>query len=137
MTNYLISTAGNSLSISKELHKLSQPDYSNGNMIFDVINHPSNGETALVVEDLDYEILVHPNNNLDNLKTLLTAYDEAAKAELEAYIDTIAIEQVGEEPASGWVLGRFPFRNVVEGYVDIHDQQYMFDNGWPVEDPSN
>ena len=131
--NYLISQAGDSLAISQELGNLYtlQDKYQS---IFGVITHPSNAQTALVVEDLDYEILVHPNKDLTALKDLLTdpPYDASVKATLEAYIDSIVIPQSPPEPPSGYVLGRFPFRNVVEGFVDIHDEQYMIDNGWDI-----
>ena len=131
--NYLISEAGSSLEISQELWNLSVLGQREG-QIFEVITHPSNGFTALVVGNLDTEILVHPNKNTDRLKELLTdpPYDQATKDQLEAYIDSVVIPQEPPEPPSGYVLGRFPFRNVVEGYVPIHDEQYMIDNGWEI-----
>jgi hypothetical protein len=132
--NYTISTSGNSLEVSQELAKLAMT--GEDAQVFETITHPDTGHTALVIGGLDTLIKVHPNKDLTRLKELLTAYDQETKDALESYIDSIIEPQVGEEPDSGWVLGRFPFRNVVEGYVTIYDQQYMFDNGWPVPDPN-
>lgn len=129
--NYLISEAGDSKAISYELANLSKLNPIEV-YVFSVITHPTNGQTSLVVADLDYEILVHPNKDLSTLKDLLSdpPYDPVVKQQLEDYINSIVVPQLPPEPASGYILGRFPFRNVVEGYVPIHDEQYMIDNGW-------
>ena len=131
---YLISEEGKSQAISRELANLAFLTPNNSS-IFEVIKHPTNGFTALVVADLDYQILVHPNKDLQPLINLLSnpPYDPEVIAQLTAYVESIVIPQLPPEPPSGYVLGRFPFRNVVEGYVDIHDAQYMTDNGWFTE----
>ena len=128
---YLISEEGKSQDISNELANLAFLT-PNDSSVFGVITHPTNGFTSLVVDDLDYEILVHPNKDLTALKDLMSdpPYDPVVVQQLEDYIDSIVIPQLPPEPPSGYVLGRFPFRNVVEGYVPIYDVQYMIDNGW-------
>ena len=129
--NYLISEEGKSREISYELANLAFLIHDDS-YTFEVITHPTNGQTALVVNDLDYEILVHPNKDLTALKDLMSnpPYDPVVVQQLEDYIDSIVIPQLPPEPSSGYVLGRFPFRNVVEGYVPIHDNEYMVNNGW-------
>ena len=131
---YLISEGGKSAAISYELANLAFLTSREANVI-EVITHPTNGFTSLVVADLDYEILVHPNKDLTALKDLMSdpPYDPVVVQQLEDYIDSIVIPQLPPEPPSGYRLGRFPFRNVVEGYVNIHDAQYMIDNGWFTE----
>ena len=127
--SYLINTEGNSALISKELVNLSI--LNNDDLdAFPYISHPSNGETALVIENMDDEILVHPEADTTELKNLLTAYTEEQKVELDAYIDSLRIDTSGEEPPSGWVFGRFTMRSVTEGFTDIYEYQYMVDNGW-------
>ena len=116
----------NAEEISKELFRLSVPTDNTGNCMFEVIT--KGNESALRI-NLDEDILIHPLKSTEYLKTLID-YTETQKNQLDAYLDTIQIEQVGEEPASGYVLGRFPFRNIVEGFTDIKDEQWMIDNGW-------
>ena len=121
----------NALALNIELYKLSVLD--NTEMAyFETITHPDSGDTAMGIVDLDYEILVHPNCDVEELKSLVTAYTPEQEEQLGNYIDSIAIPQTGTEPKSGFILGRFPFRNIVEGFVDIHDEQYMIDNGWNI-----
>lgn len=116
----------NAEEISKELFRLSVPNDDSDNCMFEVL---TKGDESALRINLDQDILIHPLNNTEYLKTLID-YTETEKAQLDAYLDTVKIDQVGEEPPSGYVLGRFPFRNIVEGFTDIRDEQWMIDNGW-------
>jgi len=128
--NYVISTTGNSNFINIELMKLSVLDNEKIGY-FDVITHPESGHTALCIGDLDTEILVHPNCDLTMLKQLTTAYTDEQKVIFEAWIKSFSDGILNEpEPKSGYVLGRFAIRLLLEGYVDIQDDEYMIKNGW-------
>ena len=116
----------NAEEISKELFRLSRPNDNTNNCMFGFL---TKGDESALQIDLDEETLIHPLKNTEYLKTLIN-YTETQKVQLDAYLDTIQIEQVGEEPPSGYVLGRFPFRNIVEGFADIKDEKWMIDNGW-------
>jgi len=121
----------NAKEISKELFKLGVLNNLD-NSLFSVITH-ENGLTALEF-DLDEDVLIHPNFNVTKLIEL-TDYTPEQQIDLANYFDSIKIDQAGEEPKSGFVLGRFPFKNIVEGYTDIKDYEYMEANGWfPIED---
>lgn len=118
----------NAIEISKELYRLSRPiDFESDSMMFGVITH-SDKRTALEV-DLDAEILIHPLKDTTTLKNLVNYTPEQVQ-QLEDYFDSVQLDQDGEEPESGWVLGRFPFGNIVTGFTEIYDEQYMINNGW-------
>lgn len=125
--NYIITN--NAIELNIELFKLSVLNNTQLGC-FEVITHPTSGDKAFVINDLDTEILVHPNCDTTRLKELVIAYTEEQKEQLGEYIDSIAIPQSPPEPASGYILGRFPFRGIVEGYTDIWSKQSMIDTGW-------
>ena len=116
----------NAEEISKELFKLSRPNDYSDNCMFDVL---TKGKESALRINLDADILIHPLKNTEYLKTLID-YTTEQKSQLDAYLDSVEVEQVGEEPLSGYVLGRFPFRNIVEGFTEIKDEQWMIENGW-------
>lgn len=124
---YLISTTGKSKLISEALLALSIGE-SLGE-VYSTITHPTNGQTAIEVFNMDSEVLVSPTADTTQLKELLN-YTEAQKAELDAYIDTLRIDESGQEPVSGWVYGRFTIGSVTEGFIPIYGHQYMVDNDW-------
>ena len=136
---YIITNSAKEINI--ELMRLSVlSNKSNG--YFKVIEHPQTKETAFVFEDvkdsegnvigsqLDTEILVNPNSDTSRLIELTTAYTEEQKTELDTYIKTIPSIQEGKTPKGGCLLSRFPFRNLVEGYIDIKEHEYMDQEGW-------
>ena len=124
----------NAKDISKELFRLSNPNDTEGSL-FGIVTHV-NGETALEF-DLEDKVLIHPNFDVTKLIEL-TNYTPQQQAGLSAYFNSIKINEVGEEPKSGFVLGRFPFKNIVVGYADIKDLEYMEENGWfPNEEINN
>ena len=124
--NYIITE--NAIEISKEIYRLSRPtDYDVESLNFGTLTH-EDGRTALVF-DLDYEILIHPLKDTARLIEL-TNYTPQQVIQLNAYFDDVQKAQDGEEPLSGWVLGRFPFRNIVEGYVTIYTEDEMILDGW-------
>ena len=116
----------NAQEISKELFSLGVPNNTNGSL-FGVITH-ENGETALEF-DLEDKVLIHPNFDVTKLIEL-TNYTIEQQVNLQGYFNSIKINQLGQEPASGFVLGRFPFQNIVVGYTEIRDKEYMEANGW-------
>ena len=123
----------NAQDISKELFTLGVPNNANGSL-FGVITH-ENGETALEF-DLDDDVLIHPNFNVTKLIEL-TDYTTQQQIDLTNYFESIKIDEVGNEPKSGFVLGRFPFKNMVVGYTEIRDKEYMEANGWFPNDNIN
>ena len=119
----------NAKEISEELFKLSRPNNNNG-LMFGYIE--KDGEFALEI-DLDAEVLIHPLKDTTKLKELINYADEQ-KEQLDAYLDSVEIKQTEPEPPSGYVLGRFPFRNIVEGFTEMKDREWMVLNGWIIED---
>ena len=116
----------NAQEISKELFSLGVPRNINGSL-FGVVTH-ENGETALEF-NLEDKVLIHPSFDVTKLIEL-TNYTPQQQIDLTNYFESIKIDEVGEEPASGFVLGRFPFQNIVVGYTEIRDKEYMEANGW-------
>ena len=122
--NYIITD--NAKEISKELFTLGVPN-NKDNSFFGVITH-KDGYTALEIK-LEEDILIHPNFNVTKLIEL-TDYTPQQQIDLSNYFESIKIDEVGEEPKSGFALGRFPFKNIVVGYTEIKDYEYMEANGW-------
>ena len=122
--NYIITE--NAKEISKELYKLSVPNDIESSLLG--VMHHENGETALYF-NLDENVLIHPSFDVTRLIEL-TNYTPEQQINLKAYFDSIKIDEVGDAPESGFYLGRFPFKNIVVGYADIKDQEYMESNGW-------
>ena len=116
----------NAIGISKELFRLGVPTDENSSL-FGTVTH-ENGEIALSF-NLDENVLIHPNFDVSKLIEL-TDYTQEQQLSLQAYFNDVKINQFGKEPNSGFVLGRFPFENIVVGYADVKDQDYMKANGW-------
>lgn len=123
--NYIISN--NAKEISKELFNLGVPD-NNEISLLRTVTHPETNETALSF-NLDEEVLIHPDFNVTRLIEL-TDYTIEQQEGLQAYFESVKIEQFGDAPDSGFYLGRFPFNNIVVGYADIKDRDFMDLNGW-------
>jgi hypothetical protein len=122
--NYIITN--NALEISKELYRLSRPlDYEDNITMFKVVDL-LDGRKALMFRTED-EILVHHHRNTDNLKVLID-YSEEQIQQLEVYLESVEIRQYGRPPKSGHVLGRFPFINIVQGFTEIYDREYLITN---------
>ena len=122
--NYIITE--NAIEISKELYRLSVPNDIESSLLG--VMHHKNGETALSF-NLDENVLIHPSFDVTRLIEL-TNYTPEQQINLRAYFDSIKIDEVGDAPESGFYLGRFPFKNIVVGYADIKNQEYMELNGW-------
>ena len=120
--------APNSTDISKELHRLSMPfGYNEDVKMFDVLTH-SDGRKAMVV-DLDAEILIHPLKNTSKLQELIS-YTPEQITSLNEYLDFLLRDQPTEEPPSGFLLVRIPFRNLITGFTGVSDEEYMINDGW-------
>ena len=130
---YIISPIGNSKDISLELLKLSVLSATDGGL-YEVVNHPDNGQTALVVGDMYSDVLIHPNCDTTKIKELTPNYTLEEQQALDAYVDSLRLPQDGDEPVGGWVLGRFPFINLIAGYTVIYSYQDLYDAGWFPED---
>ncbi len=114
--------------ISEELFKISRPPHVRNprdvsRYVFGWFAHPETDEAspnfnlnALRV-DLDYQIYVHPENNLDGLLALFPEVPEAEKQQLSAYIASSA-------------TGRFRFGDIIPSTANVRDQAYMEANGW-------
>jgi hypothetical protein len=112
--------------ISYELWAISRPPaIRNQNdvttYLFGWVKHPTQDptytefvNTALEVE-LDYNIIVHPENNLTNLIALFPELSQAEKDALSGFIES---------------QQSFEFRYIVPGGVTIYTRQQMEENGW-------
>ena len=112
--------------ISYELWAISRPPaIRNPNdvttYLFGWVKHPTQDpayqevvETALDVE-LDYNIIVHPENNLTNLIALFPELSQAERDGLAAFIES---------------QQSFEFRYIVPGGVTVYTKQQMEENGW-------
>jgi hypothetical protein len=112
--------------ISYELWAISRPPaIRNPNdvttYLFGWVKHPTQDpayqevvNTALDVE-LDYNIIVHPENNLTNLIALFPELSQAEKDGLAAFIES---------------QQSFEFRYIVPGGVTVYTKQQMEENGW-------
>lgn len=119
--------------ISEELFKISRPPHVRNpkdvsRYVFGWMKHPETDDTsanfdmhALTV-DLDYQIYVHPENNLDGLLGLFPEVPEAEKQQLAAYIASSA-------------TNRFRFGDIIPSTANVRDKDYMDAEGWfPVEE---
>jgi hypothetical protein len=121
-----LTSAQRAEAISYELWAISRPPaIRNPNdvttYLFGWVKHPTQDpayteivDTALDVE-LDYNIIVHPENNLTNLIALFPELSQAEKDGLAAFIES---------------QQSFEFRYIVPGGVTIYTKQQMEDNGW-------
>jgi hypothetical protein len=112
--------------ISYELWAISRPPaIRNPNdvttYLFGCVKHPTQDSTyteivntALEV-DLNYNIIVHPENNLTNLIALFPELSQAEKDALAAFIES---------------QQSFEFRYIVPGGVTVYTKQQMEENGW-------
>lgn len=123
---YIITNNSEDISIALAKLCMANQEYP----IFDTLVHPTTGDTAMIINNLDKEILVHPNCDTHELINLVDCYTDKEEVELSDYIKSFAIPQLPPTPASGYILGRFLFRSLVDGYVDLREEQYMVDNGW-------
>jgi hypothetical protein len=112
--------------ISYELWAISRPPaIRNPNdvttYLFGWVKHPTQDSaytdivnTALEI-DLNYNIVVHPENNLTNLISLFPELSQAERDALAAFIES---------------QQSFEFRYIVPSGVTIYTKQQMEDNGW-------
>jgi hypothetical protein len=112
--------------ISYELWAISRPpQVRNPNdvttYLFGWVKHPTQDpaytdvvNTALDVE-LDYNIIVHPENNLTNLIALFPELSQAEKDGLAAFIES---------------QQSFPFQYIVPSDVTVFTYEQMKDAGW-------
>ena len=112
--------------ISYELWAISRPPaIRNPNdvttYLFGWVKHPTRDSaytdtvnTALEI-DLNYNIIVHPENNLTNLIALFPELSQAEKDGLAAFIES---------------QQSFEFRYIVPGGVTVYTKQQMEENGW-------
>ena len=129
--NYIIvqpeadmTSADRAAAITEELFRISRPDSARhakdvSRYVFGWIDHPTSGERALTV-DPDYNIFVHPDNNLDTLLSLFPEVPEAERTQLSQLIASSS---------------NFRFGDIVPSTATLRDKQYMEDNGWfPAEE---
>jgi len=112
--------------ISYELWAISRPPaIRNQNdvtaYLFGWVKHPTQDpaytevvDTALVVE-LDYNIIVHPENNLTNLIALFPELSQAEKDGLAAFIES---------------QQSFPFQYIIPQDTTVFTYEQMKDAGW-------
>jgi len=121
-------------SISEELFKISRPPHIRNprdvsRYVFGWFAHPETDDTqpnfgmnALTV-DLDYQIYVHPENDLTGLLALFPEVSETEREQLSGFISSSA-------------TNRFRFGDIIPSTATVRDKQYMDDNGWfPEETP--
>jgi len=115
-------------SISEELFKISRPPHIRNprdvsRYVFGWFAHPETDDTqpnfgmnALTV-DLDYQIYVHPENDLTGLLALFPEVSETEREQLSGFISSSA-------------TNRFRFGDIIPSTATVRDKQYMDDNGW-------
>lgn len=129
--NYIIiqpeadmTSADRAVAITEELFRVSRPESARhandvSRYVFGWIDHPENGERALSV-DLDYNIHVHPDNNLDALIALFPEVPEAERTQLSQFISSAS---------------NFRFGDIIPSTATVRDQQHMEANAWfPAEE---
>tara|TARA_R110000803_G_scaffold206969_1_gene274583 strand:+ start:663 stop:1067 length:405 start_codon:yes stop_codon:yes gene_type:complete len=132
--NYIVHT--NSEQISLLFYRLARPDsvrpsHEDNNNLYLVLTHPTTGEKAYGFEDED-DILVHHNwlgvdaDDLTNAIGLNGGLEIAFNNKIQSTI----VNQNGDEPPSGWVLGRFPSNGIMNQVGDIRGEKWMINNGW-------
>lgn len=122
--NYIITN--NAEEISKELYRLSKPlDYDSNLMLFKVVSL-LDGRKAIMF-NLDDEVLIHHHRNTETLQELID-YTDTQIESLNNYLESVEVRQYGRPPKSGYVLGRFPFKNIVVGFADVYDKEYLITN---------
>lgn len=121
-------------SISEELFKISRPPHIRNprdvsRYVFGWFAHPETDDTqpnfgmnALTV-DLDYQIYVHPENDLAELLALFPEVSETEREQLSDFISSSA-------------TNRFRFGDIIPSTATVRDKQHMDANGWfPEETP--
>lgn len=115
-------------SISEELFKISRPPHIRNprdvsRYVFGWFAHPETDDTqpnfgmnALTV-DLDYQIYVHPENDLTELLALFPEVSETEREQLSGFISSSA-------------TNRFRFGDIIPSTATVRDKQHMDDNGW-------
>lgn len=121
-------------SISEELFKISRPPHIRNprdvsRYVFGWFAHPETDDTqpnfgmnALTV-DLDYQIYVHPENDLTELLALFPEVSETEREQLSGFISSSA-------------TNRFRFGDIIPSTATVRDKQHMDDNGWFPEETS-
>jgi hypothetical protein len=120
--------------ISEELFKISRPPHIRNpkdvsRYVFGWFAHPETDDTqpnfgmnALTV-DLDYQIYVHPENDLAELLALFPEVSETEREQLSDFISSSA-------------TNRFRFGDIIPSTATVRDKQHMDANGWfPEETP--
>jgi hypothetical protein len=105
--------------ITRELYCITVPndiqeDYQKEGIVFNLVKHPDNVQTALHI-DLDFVIPVNSFANLSKLVSLFPELTEEEKTDLQSYI-------LSSE--------KFVFANIIPSTTTVRDYQYMVDNGW-------
>ena len=136
--NYIIHT--DAQDISTEFYRLSRPlPLPSGDEVYsmyDVHTHPTDGRKAFAF-DVDYPILVHHDwdgVDADTLATLIGLNTGQAIAFNNQIQSTIKLPQ-GEEPISGFILGRFPSSSIMNQVGEIKSLTFMENDGWFPTDP--
>ena len=90
-------------------------------LLFPVIEHPETGDLAMNV-DMEKMIQVNTQSDINGLKNLITKF---TVKQIEFSVD--AIESVVEDDA---ILGMVKFGDIIDGFVNIKNDQYMQNEGW-------
>ena len=124
--NYIIHN--NAEEISKQFYRLSRPDNNIGSM-YPVFTHPTSGDTAFGYEDGEPILVSHNIVNANDLINAIGLTGGQANSFENKIQSTIVIPQ-GQEPASGYVLGRFPSSGIMNQVGEIKSKNWMESNGW-------
>ncbi len=133
MANYIIHT--NSIDISKEFYRLSRPiPLPTGDEIYDVYGihiHPTDGRVAFRFS-IDEPVLIHHDwDGVDaDVLTDLIGLNTGQANGFNGQIQSTIITPQGGEPASGFVLGRFPSSSIMNQVGEIKSEQFMINDGW-------
>ena len=112
--------------ITRELYNISRPvliqaEWEVDSAVFGIVVHPDGVQNALQV-DTEYLINVHPAATLERLVACFPELSNDERYSLSSYV------QVNQ---------KFPFGHIVPSDTTIRTQEYMEQNGWFPDEPTD
>ncbi len=131
--NYIIHT--NSQEISIEFYRLSRPiPLPSGDEIYSmygVHTHPTDGRKAFGFNNDEPVLIHHDWDNVDaDVLTDLIGLNQGQANGFNNQLQSTIVTPQGQEPDSGFVLGRFPSSAIMNQVSEIKSFQFMENDGW-------
>ena len=123
----------NSDDISRLFYELTRPigEPNVGYGVYPLFIHPVSGDIAFGFEDDEPVLVSHSwdGTDADELTTAIGLNPGQSNAFNNKLQSTIVIPQ-GQEPPSGYVLGRFPSSGIMNQVGTVRNQAQMEADGW-------